>query len=136
MTYLYSDALNKLLKQRFSYILRMDFFCKKIRRFVVTKFFIFSSLLLVLIVLLVIVLFMPGFKMKPRHVDESSSMRQNSYCFHTGFELTLQSCMVKYSCKISALVLPKCAPRLGLGIRKCLNFACYGLLENAFSNVH
>ena len=38
-----------------------DFFCKKIRHFVVINFFIFSFLLLVLIVLPVIVLFMPGF---------------------------------------------------------------------------
>ena len=37
------------------------FFCKKIRHFVVTKFFIFSILLLVLIVLLVVLLLIPRF---------------------------------------------------------------------------
>ena len=61
--------------------------------------------------------------------------------FRPGFKLTFQSCIVKKSCKISlVLVSPECAPWLGLRDRKSLNvhwsFACYRLLENAFSNVH
>ena len=60
---------------------------------------------------------------------------------NAGFELTFQSCIVKNSRKISlVLVLPECAPWLGLRDRKSRNvhwsFACYRLLENAFSNVN
>ena len=40
---------------------KADFFYKKVRHFVLTKFVIFSILSLALIVLFVTVLFMPGF---------------------------------------------------------------------------
>ena len=38
--------------------------------------------------------------------------------------------------KTSVLVLPNYAPWLGLRIRKCLNFAWYGLLENVLFNLY
>ena len=41
------------------------------------------------------------------------------------------------SAKISlATVLPECSPWSGLKGRKCRNFACYRLLENAFIQNH
>ena len=55
----------------------------------------------------------------------------------TGFKLIFQSGIVRNTYKISLVfVLSQMCTMVGPTDRKCRNFACYGLLENAFSNVN